>query len=656
MTSQMLLFTIGPVQPFIAQARKTRDLWLGSFLLSMLMEATLEQMGGELVFPATRKIEGNIADLPNKFVALFETAEQAQQEAKDAQTRLETRWREIAEDVWRSFFVKAEADGETRRIWQRQTNPATLFEFYWVVVARRPGESYGAWYNRAQHALDARKRLRNFAQQRETGEKSTVSGEREALHNRARNTQAFWSYIADQFPEAQLTHGGKERLDAIDTIKRFATQVSRKHTASPRVMPAQSFPSTSSVAAAPFVEGLFAHAAQLADELSGWEQATAQLRRPNPEMPPYLHDRLGAREETLHRDGDALLLETFTPKRLQEDYGLSPEQAEALAKSAPGPLNRLRKAANGAGLRAPSPYYAVLVMDGDQMGALLGSVREQDEHASISRALSNFSRKTVPGIIEGKYPARLVYAGGDDVMALVPLRDILKISDEVQQAYKKAMQEAPRQPVTMSAGIAIAHYLDPLSHVLREARRAEDQAKDRYGRSALVVTLLRRSGEATTVGCKWHYDLRDKSGQPDEQGQPLVIFQDVADLLERDIVSTKFVYNFAEEAATLSQLGAEAQESEIARLLRRGRSTISEKRNELSDEAVTLLAKRLTALAAAMNTRPQTNAGNAEEKDGMEKQEEYQEIELWRPGPRRGLVEVSGWLLLLSFSLRGGTD
>ncbi len=27
----MLMFSLGPVQPFIAQARKTRDLWLGSF-------------------------------------------------------------------------------------------------------------------------------------------------------------------------------------------------------------------------------------------------------------------------------------------------------------------------------------------------------------------------------------------------------------------------------------------------------------------------------------------------------------------------------------------------------------------------------------------------------------------------------------------------
>jgi CRISPR-associated protein Cmr2 len=648
MPSQMLLFTIGPVQPFIAQARKTRDLWLGSFLLSTLMEAALSGLGGALVFPANRKIEENIADLPNKFVALFETAEQAQQEAKDAQTRLERRWREIADEVWRYLFDKAQADGETRRIWDAQTNPATLFEFYWVVAAQRLGETYGTWYNRAQQALDTRKRLRNFAQQRETGEKSTISGEREALHNAARgikDIQAFWSYIADQFPEAQLTHGGKERLDAIDTIKRFAARVCN--------LPEQSFPSTSSVATAPFIEGVLEHAPQLAGALNAWEAVTKPLvsQHPaNPEALPYLFQRRRDRVETLRRDGDCLFVETFTPKRLQEEYGLSPEEANTLARKAPGPIASLRKAASTTGVRAPSPYYGVLVMDGDHMGMVLGSVSEQDEHINISRTLSHFSRNVAPAIVEREYPARLVYAGGDDVLALVPLRDILKVSNRVQQAYRDAMKHVPHQPVTMSAGIALAHHQDPLSYVLREARRAEDHAKDHYGRNALVVTLLRRSGETTTVGCKWSYDGLDA------EGQPLSLFPYIAGLLDQDVLSTKFVYNLAEEAATLSRLPSPAQASEIKRLLLRGRSTLREKRDQLPDEALTLLAERLAALAAAMNKHPQTNAGDAGEQCDTRVQEEYHEIELWRPGPRRGLVEVSGWLLLLSFSLRGGTD
>jgi CRISPR-associated protein Cmr2 len=47
-------FTLGPVQGFVSQARRTRDFWAGSFLLSWLsgvaMAAT-EQMGGTITFP-----------------------------------------------------------------------------------------------------------------------------------------------------------------------------------------------------------------------------------------------------------------------------------------------------------------------------------------------------------------------------------------------------------------------------------------------------------------------------------------------------------------------------------------------------------------------------------------------------------------------------
>ena len=50
---------IGPVQDFIAQARSTRDLWSGSYLLSWLMTAGLKALSGEIgpdavVFPNLR--------------------------------------------------------------------------------------------------------------------------------------------------------------------------------------------------------------------------------------------------------------------------------------------------------------------------------------------------------------------------------------------------------------------------------------------------------------------------------------------------------------------------------------------------------------------------------------------------------------------------
>ena len=58
MTAHLLLVMLGPVQEFIAQARRTRDLWFGSHLLSELSRRAARAMvdgGAQLVFPALTK-------------------------------------------------------------------------------------------------------------------------------------------------------------------------------------------------------------------------------------------------------------------------------------------------------------------------------------------------------------------------------------------------------------------------------------------------------------------------------------------------------------------------------------------------------------------------------------------------------------------------
>lgn len=668
MSRSLLLFTIGPVQPFIAQARKTRDLWLGSYLLSRLMEAAMRGLEENLVFPGNHTVDKTTPDLPNKFVALFlGDVDHAQKEAKQATDRLHEAWDDIAGRVWRHVLKPDRArDLEAAEdTWKRQITFDTLFEVYWVVTAREPDEKYGDWYRRSQDALDARKRLRDFQFQDEPGEKSTISGERQALYpptaKERKEIREFWKKIAGAFPEAQISHDGTEHLDAIDLIKRFAARACYDFAE-------RLFPSTSTVAAAPFIVGMFealqGDNPQLHEALKRWETLTAEpLDKAQTEALPYLANHPQANKAILRRDGDCWFAETFTAKRLQQEYNLSEEEAKQRALSAPGLLRGLFKEAAEKHVRAPMPYYAVLTMDGDHMGKLLSGISGESEHRSISKALSSFSRREAPRIVETDYPARLVYAGGDDVLALAPVEHALSLSQQFQAKYvetmdssTKALRERAKQDgkplqVTMSAGMAVAYHLSPLSVALREARRAEELAKEAYGRNALVATLLRRSGEATTVGCKWSYPTIEQ-----ETDQPLQLFKEVADFLRADVISTRFVYNLAEEAPTLSLLPYGAQESEVRRLLIRGWSSLHAKRARLPDATPHLLAGRLVRLARAMSLDPRKAGQAAEIQEEERQQYEYAEIELWRDGPRRGLVEISGWLLFLVFSLRGGTD
>lgn len=68
MTKYLFLFTVGPVQSFIAQARKTQDLYAGSRILGELIFAASEvakQHQIEFIFPKEIEKEGSI---PNRFL------------------------------------------------------------------------------------------------------------------------------------------------------------------------------------------------------------------------------------------------------------------------------------------------------------------------------------------------------------------------------------------------------------------------------------------------------------------------------------------------------------------------------------------------------------------------------------------------------------
>ena len=78
----MLMFTVGPVQSFIEAARKTEDLWMGSYILSYLIATAMEKIQGdgvEIIYPAIgtdspfdfwREQDPTTPSFPNLFLAI----------------------------------------------------------------------------------------------------------------------------------------------------------------------------------------------------------------------------------------------------------------------------------------------------------------------------------------------------------------------------------------------------------------------------------------------------------------------------------------------------------------------------------------------------------------------------------------------------------
>ena len=52
-----------------------------------------------------------------------------------------------------------------------------------------------------------------------------------------------------------------------------------------------------------------------------------------------------------------------------------------------------------------------------------GFRRQNEDYRNVSRRLASYSAETVPEILRKSERAMLVYAGGDDVLAFLPLED-----------------------------------------------------------------------------------------------------------------------------------------------------------------------------------------------------------------------------------------
>ncbi|HVC96167.1 MAG TPA: type III-B CRISPR-associated protein Cas10/Cmr2 [Pirellulales bacterium] len=239
----------------------------------------------------------------------------------------------------------------------------------------------------------------------------------------------------------------------------------------------------------------------------------------------------------------------------------------------------------------PPSYFAVLMVDGDGLGGWLRgdhspSVRDvmhekllkyykglpAEEildarrpvgpalHAAISQALANFALRFVPEIIK-KHLGTLIYAGGDDVLALLPTASALACARELSAAFGKGWKadRTGRQRLlmghraTLSAGLAVVHYKEDLRLALQIARDAQSAAKAR-GRDALQLSVCRRSGEHATAICPWKFapTLEDWVNAFLEKGKV-------------PGASDRWAFHLRAEVETLAGLPPEAMRAEIRR-------------------------------------------------------------------------------------------
>lgn len=500
MSHYLMTFSIGPVQDFIAAARKTRDLWMGSYLLSEISKAAakaLHEEKAELIFPNPENPDTDLEpcnkvedcyNVGNKVLALIETEHPAEV-VSQVQNTIQKRWEAIANKAKNTKGINVD---ET--IWNQQLGDVIEFFAAWLPYDKDNAENGDYYKNqraRLDQLLNARKNTRDFIQNPVSGNgipKSALDGLRESVIDPKNINEKV-------LRRARLNKG--EYLDCTGIAKRLAEDNMLEQ-----------FTPLSRLAIDPWLRQL---------------QKPADSEELEKRMKPLIKEGIASRVKGNKKDGTSIYADFPYDGQLLYDFRIQAEKNKPENQDAIKQLEALEalttKLENANGM--PSPYMAILAADGDRMGELLDQMQTLQAHKNISATLTQFAQQ-VPQIVRS-YRGHCIYAGGDDVLALLPLDQAIACSKALADKFSEIMSKvdgikAEKVP-TLSVGLGISHFMTPMPKQLDLARKAEKLAKGNelpndLPKNALAIILQPRSGaeisfrekwnkEAEKILCKW---------------------------------------------------------------------------------------------------------------------------------------------------------
>lgn len=599
MTEHLMAVAIGPVQGFVSAARRTRDLWMGSVVVSECSKAVARRAASTfgleaLIFPAPASVEDlepinfdtahtqvQGFDVPNIVLFVFKGLKQP---AEFADTLREEAWAR-----WDTFatLATAQCSNELRKDWQYQLKDNPI-EFYaaWFPYT----DDYAKARSGVMRLLAGRKACRTF--DRWPGQpglpKSSLDGARETILREAKNRR-----------RRGLRARPKEELDLIGVVK-------RAHWGHNAIR----YPSVSRVAVDPWVRGMVEratgspavreHFGALQDECLNLNFRQRKVKNADfveddiAKFPWLKHFRFEGTPIFASRHSELVeeLLERWPLLEGEEDdWEAAKEQLhEGLA-----PLRtHLAALARLTGISEPWAYLAVLAADGDGMGRVLSEIAAQPNsrtmHRTFSETQSTFA-KDARGLINGeKHSGACVFASADDVLAFVPVDRCLGLARELRDTFDRTVGECSRgfgicHPPTLSVGLAIGHFMEPLEDLLSFAREAEARAKNpdpedegQRSRDGLAIAVHARSGAPFVIRDNW------------QQGSGAITFdQRIADwarLHQSGAVPAKAAYDLVALARHHQHSPVEALQADAHRVLAR-------KRRQSGQKADTRLARDL---------------------------------------------------------------
>lgn len=651
--ASLFIFSLGPVQSFIAQARKTQDLYWGSYILSYLTWKAIESIADmygpdSIIFPDINgqpqcdlwlernniHIEQSNSShiinptIPNRFMAIV--PESDQKNISSLGQRLEEivslEFERMSEavikelrcekpacfhDQIKSFLqiywtaVPLPRDDEGRHDWENALQLVApffkdeslrekreLINFIMSNSAYRPniGTVYNVLVSFAEKTLGAIKNVRPFSQLAEAGRKCSLCGERNVLFYRMSDNEVKGNRKADElkkrklfntsavvldrnFPQKYLQLG--EGLCAVCFTKRCAEKYFLKGY---NFAQWPEFPSIATIAQKNILRAI-----ENDPEFIAYTQYFENEDRSKLFEPQLLYEE-NINNDYLRKNGILINASIDTIKNAHKKLSKKWERSNL----------------------KQTKYYAVIMLDGDNMGkwlsgefapyiekiyhprvwenirqhnaAFASQVKEKRRpltpalHAAISTALKEYSLTFVKQIVEEYGSGKLVYAGGDDVLAFVPLETLLDVMIKLRAAFSGHVTMKDNDMLvnfdkdvsgfvdignrilitmgpnaTASTGVCIAHYKTPLGEAIAAARRMEKKAKEHQReKDSFAICVMKHSGEIIETVHGWRGVLLNEERERYPEGTIALLKRLIAHLSNGEFTST-YLFHIREE-------------------------------------------------------------------------------------------------------------
>ena len=581
----MMVFSITPVQQFIAKARKLRDYWTGSVLLSWLafegMRWVIENLGPDhILYPSLidqplineymkknwRAIQDSclnpprdIASFPNKFLFLV-PMNMAEPIAGEIKGHIREAWKELCGKVYGNCtsimgaFLSDDEKDSLKETFERQNSrfwdlkwaasyltaardqveiekllPQSAYKNQFDVLKRfnkiiedkeyyeksGRGVLYSVSHSLAQSALAASKIRKTVTRLPETGEKCHMCGEFEVLHHKKysgdisageykENTTAFWGNLKTAWDGDEKNSLGynlnkNEKLCSICLTKRMAYQAletDKEHILHSVFEGKKGFPSTTDIALISCFER---------------ENVPKEKRKKKAQK---IHEKADTRTDNRDRYFAILFMDGDNMGKLVNGETLASTWKSAMH---PEIVERLEKPG------FEKKYHAnwLEIYEKNNKRLVTPAI-----HAAISESLGDFSLYGVARIVKDHH-GTLIYSGGDDVCAVLPVETSLRAAQKIQQyytsTYKLIQKDKPPEDVAaswspapgkLSAAILICHHKESLTQMIARAENLlKERAKKEPGKNACAIELRKRSGGSRYFVRKWDDKEAGKSFQ-----------------------------------------------------------------------------------------------------------------------------------------------